>query len=71
MVQQTKLPTLPPISNGPQGQQDIARFEAHMRTYGVSKSTWATELRALLRGDLTNFAMAMPSEELGNYDALK
>ena len=42
-----------------------------MKTYGVNKSTWSTELRALLRGDLTNLAMSMPTEELGNYDALK
>ena len=71
MAQQTKPPTLPPISSGPQGQQDIARFEAHMKTYGVNKSTWSTELRSLLRGDLTNLAMSMPTEELGDYDALK
>ena len=42
-----------------------------MKTYGVNKSTWSTELRALLRGDLTNLAMSMPTEELGDYDALK
>ena len=71
VAQQTKSPTLPPISNGPQGQQDIARFEAHMKIYGVNKSTWATELRALLRGHLTKLAMVMPPEELGNYDVLK
>ena len=71
MAQQTKPPTLPPIFNGPQGQQDIARFEAHIKTYGMNKSTWATELRALLRGDLTNLAMAIHPEELGNYDAQK
>ena len=54
VAQQTKPPTLPPISSGPQGQQDIARFKAHMKTYGVNKITWYTELRDLLRGDLTN-----------------
>ena len=71
VAQQTKPPTLPPISSGPQGQQDIARFEVNMKTYGVIKSTWSTELRALLRGDLTNLAMSMPKEELGDYDAFK
>ena len=59
VAQQTKPPTLPPISSGPQGQQDIASFEAHMKTYGVNKSTWSTELRAPLRGDLTNLAMSI------------
>ena len=70
-AQQTKPPTLPPISSGPQGQEDISYFEAHKNTYGVNKSTWSTELRALLSGDLTNVAMSMPTEELGDYDAFK
>ena len=71
MAQQIKPPTLPPISNRPQGQQYIARFETHMKTYEVNKSTWATELRALFRGHWTNLAMALPPEKLGNNDALK
>ena len=42
-----------------------------MKTYGVNKITWSSELRALLRGYLTNLAMSMPQDELGDYDALK
>ncbi len=62
VAQQTKPPIPPPISSGPQGQQDIAHFEAHMKTYGMNKNTWSNELRAQLRGDLTNLAMSMPTE---------
>ena len=31
VAQQTKPPTLPQISNGPEGQQDISCFEAHIQ----------------------------------------
>ena len=37
VAQQTKPPTLPPISNRPQGQQDIACIEAHMKTWNEQK----------------------------------
>ena len=42
-----------------------------MKTYGVNKRTWSSELRALFRGYLTNLAMSMPPDELVDYDALK
>ena len=42
-----------------------------MKTYGINRSLWATELRVLLRGELTNLAMSLSPDQLNDYDILK
>ena len=71
-VQQApKMNQLPPIRSGPQGEVDIQRFEAHMTTYAIPAIRWATELKALLRGDLVSVAMSLPPDKAADYAALK
>ena len=66
-----KPPQLPPIEGGPQGEAEILRFEKHMQAYSIPTTKWATELRTLLRGDLTNASLSIPAEQADSYEALK
>ena len=66
-----KPPQLPPIQAGPQGEDEILRFEKHMQVYSIPTTKWAAELRTLLRGDLTDASLSIPAEHADSYEALK
>ena len=49
----------------------LQRFEAHMTTYAIPNDCWATELKALLRGDLVSVVMSLSPDSAADYTILK
>ena len=65
-------PKIPPFDDAKE-QIDayIHRFERYADAQKWDKSTWATSLSALLKGEALNVYYRLPAEDYDNYDAIK
>ena len=64
-------PALPPIHSLINIELNLRQFEEHMTTYGINKSKWPAELRAILRDEALQAFLATPRGESYDYEEVK
>ena len=65
-------PALPPIHSHMNIELNLRQFEEHiMTTYGINKSKWPAELRAILRDEALQAFLATSRGESYDYEEVK